>query len=303
MNKIFVSIACFMDKDILNTIKDCLEKAEHPENIVFGICLQYDPNDDFLKIYDNNPQFRIHKMHWNQAKGPAYARAIIYDMFKDEDYFFQMDCHSRCFDKWDTKIINSFKECKKISNKCIISYYPINIINMNNSKNLLNIVNISTVRCIDIKQGIKTHGRFVNISECPKKSWGISAAMLFFDKETYNEIKFDKDIYFGEQFEEQVVLAARYWTYGYDIFTPTKHIISTEYLTNKDRINVKPKIDRNKKIESYNRLCHIMKLNYNEKYLNKYNFYLGNERSIEDYYKMLNIDNKVKEEFPNNYLK
>ena len=112
MNKIFVSIACFMDKDILNTIKDCLEKAEHPENIVFGICLQYDPNDDFLKIYDNNPQFRIHKMHWNQAKGPTYARYFCTQLLKDEEYFLQIDCHSRFFDNWDSKIINELCKCE-----------------------------------------------------------------------------------------------------------------------------------------------------------------------------------------------
>ena len=67
------------------------------------------------------------------------------------------------------------------------------------------------------------------------KSWGVSAAMLFFDKKAYNDIPFDKDIYFGLQFEEQVVLAARYWTSGYDIFTPSKHIIGTEYITNRKR--------------------------------------------------------------------
>ena len=73
-NKIFVSIACFMENDVLNTIKNCLEKAEYPDNIIFGICFQHDPEDDYLKIYDNNPQFRIHRMHWNEAKGPTYAR-------------------------------------------------------------------------------------------------------------------------------------------------------------------------------------------------------------------------------------
>ena len=45
MNNIFLSIACFLDKDIINTIENCLEKAKNPENLVFGICLQYDPND------------------------------------------------------------------------------------------------------------------------------------------------------------------------------------------------------------------------------------------------------------------
>ena len=300
MNNIFISIACFMDKDIINTIDDCLKKAQNPKNIVFGICLQHDPDDDFLQNYDNNPQFRIHKMHWNEAKGPSYARGIIYDLFDNEDYFFQIDCHTRFFDKWDSKIIESFNLCKKINTRSIISHYPVNINNMND--NLSTIINISTVRCIDINHGIKTHGRYVLLKDCPKKSWGTSAAMLFFDKQAYKDIPYDKEIYNGLQFEEQVVIAARYWTYGYDIFTPSQHIISTEYLTNRYRQKFNPPTDSNRKRETYNRLCHIMKLKYNEKYLNLHDGYLGNERTIEDYYKMLNIYDKIKEVFPNNNL-
>ena len=302
VNKIFVSIACFMDNDILNTIQDCLEKAEYPDNIVFGICFQHDPDDDYLKIYDNNPQFRIHRMHWREAKGPAYARGIIFDLFKkdEEDYFFQIDCHTRFFDKWDTKILESFKICKQINTKCVISHYPVNINNING--NLSTLVHIQTVRCLDINHGIKTHGKNLNLKDCPKKSWGTSAAMLFFDKQAYNDIPFDKEIYHGLQFEEQVVIAARYWTSGYDIFTPTHHIISTEYMTSSSRQKVRPPTDSNKKRETYDRLCHIMKLKYNEKYLNTNNDYLGKERTIEDYYKMLEIYDRVKEVFPDNYL-
>ena len=40
MSKIFISIASFMDNDIVNTIEDCLNKAKNPDNIVFGICSQ-----------------------------------------------------------------------------------------------------------------------------------------------------------------------------------------------------------------------------------------------------------------------
>ena len=299
-DKIFISVACFMDRDIICTIGDCLDKAEHPENIVFGICFQHDPNDNFLSDYEGLPRIRIHKMHWKEAKGPAYARGIIYDLFQDEDYFFQIDCHTRFFNKWDTKIKDCFKECKKINSRCVISHYPVNITNIKGD--LSTIVNITTVRCIDINYGIKTHGRNISLKDCPKKSWGTSAAMLFFDKQAYYDIPFDKEIYNGLQFEEQVVIAARYWTAGYDIFTPSQHIISTEYMTSAARQSVCPPCDGNKKRETYDRLCHIMKLKYNEKYLNCSNNYLGKERTIENYYKMLGIYDKVKKVFSNNYL-
>ena len=48
MSKIFVSIACFMDNDIVNTIEDCLNKAKYSDNIVFGICLQSEDDDGLL---------------------------------------------------------------------------------------------------------------------------------------------------------------------------------------------------------------------------------------------------------------
>ena len=300
MSKIFVSIACFMDNDIVNTIEDCLNKAKHPDNIIFGILLQSEDNDNYLDKYKDVKNINIKKISWKEAKGPGYARGIIYDMFSDEDYFFQIDCHTRFYHDWDEKIINCLNDCKKINNKAIISHYPVNINDMGKKDH--SIVNISTVRCVDINMGIKTHGRHVNISSCPMKSWGISAAMLFFDRQAYSDVPFDKEIYFGLQFEEQVVLAARYWTSGYDIFTPDKHIIATEYLTNRKRQKRGvPRIPNLQK-ETYDRLCHIMKLKYIPLYDESTNIRLGNERSIEDYYKMLGIYDKVLGVYPQNYL-
>jgi GR25 family glycosyltransferase involved in LPS biosynthesis len=300
MSKIFVSIACFMDKDIINTINDCLLKAKYPNNLTLGICLQYDTDDDFLKMYDNNPQFKIIKMRWKEAKGPAYARGLIYELFSNETYFFQVDCHTRFFSNWDINLINCLSECKKLNKKSIISHYPININNMNDVNSLKQIANISTVRCIDSQLGIKTHGRFIDINNTPKESWGISAAMLFFDRQAYIDVPFDKEIYHGEQFEEQVVLAARYWTHGYNIYTPTKHIISTEYITNTSRFKERPLINQDSKKTTFQRLTHLLKLDYNPIY--DQDNYLGNERTIQDYYKLLGIFDKVKDIFPNPYL-
>lgn len=300
MSKIFVSIACFMDPDVINTIDDCFEKAKHPKNITIGVCLQHDPQDYFFEKYENHPQVKLIKMHYSEAKGPAYARYKLYKLFSNEDFFFQIDCHSRFFDNWDEKVLGCYNECLKINQKAIISYYPENIVRMKN--NSQSIVNISTVRCVDKRMGIKTHGRWVSLKNCPKNSWGVSAAMLFFNKEAYNDIVFDDEIYFGLQFEEQVVLAARYWTNGYDIFTPSKHIIATEYITNRKR--QKKTLFRNSREqnETYNKLCHIMKLNYNKKYENCEKSKLGNVRTIEDYYKMLKIFDKVKNTFINHFL-
>lgn len=302
MNKtIFISIACFMDDDIINTIENCMENAEFPDRLIFGICLQCDTDNDYIKKYECHPQFKILKMNWSKARGPAYARGKIYDLYDNEDFFLQIDCHSRFYKDWDNKVIKCFEECQKINPYSIISYYPINIQNIH--KNDSTITNITTVRCVDANMGIKTHGRCVSLSSCPMKSWGISAAMLFFDKKAYYDVPFDKTIYFGLQFEEQTVLAARYWTHGYDIFTPNEHILATEYITNRKRQKHNVLKDGNLFKLTYNKLLYIMKLKYDVN-IDKTTILcgLGDKRTIEDYYKMLNIYHQIQEVFPANFL-
>ena len=44
--KIFVQIASYRDPELLPTIEDMLKKAKNPENLVFGICWQYDETED-----------------------------------------------------------------------------------------------------------------------------------------------------------------------------------------------------------------------------------------------------------------
>ena len=48
--KIFVSIAAFEDKALLKTIKNILENADNPDDIVFGLALNY-------KVYPDLSEF------------------------------------------------------------------------------------------------------------------------------------------------------------------------------------------------------------------------------------------------------
>lgn len=319
VSKIFVSIACFMDNDILNTIDDCLKKAENPDNIVFGICFQHDPDDDYLKIYDNNPQFRIHRMHWNQAKGPTYARYFCSKLLKDEEYFLQIDCHTRFFDKWDSKIINELKKCEEKSDKAVISHYPLNIKVMNNPEMQKKIGNITTFRYIGT-DSIKSHGGLHTISNEPKECWGIMAAMVFMRTKVFIDVPYDIKLYHGYHAEEQFYYAVRLWTHGYQCFSPSCHVLAMEYGTNRDRLPNETKVHLAKGGNEWNqktwRKCkYYLKLDslenvdceeYKKDILeNQKKYGLGNVRSVVDYYKMTNLHNKLCELFPfyNEYQK
>lgn len=311
MQKIFVSIACFMDNDIVNTIEDCLKKAKHPDNIVFGICLQSDENDTCLDKYANHPQFRIHKMHWKEAKGPMYARFFCQQLLEDEEYFLQIDCHTRFFEDWDTIIIKELGRCEEITPKAVISHYPLNIKRMEQEKDK-HIGHIATYREIN-RKAIKSHGSLHKIPDTPLKSFGIMAAMVFTRGRTIKEVPYDMKTYHGYHSEEQFFYSARLWTHGYDCFTPTVHVLAMEYETNRARVASKGKahlaIEGNKWNQVTWRKCkYYLKLDtlenvdcqeYKDDILRNQNrLGLGNQRHIVDYYKYTGLHRKLCDIFP-----
>ena len=57
--RIFISIACFSDPDVVDTVKDALAQASRPLRLTFGICLQALPDD---RSYDELAGF--HRFDW-----------------------------------------------------------------------------------------------------------------------------------------------------------------------------------------------------------------------------------------------
>ena len=71
MNKIFIQIASYRDPQLIPTIKDCIAKANRPEALVFGICRQFHPKDDFddLSEFEGDDRFKVIDVPWDQAQG------------------------------------------------------------------------------------------------------------------------------------------------------------------------------------------------------------------------------------------
>ena len=68
--RIFISIACFLDADIVLTIKDCLSKAAEPDRLVFGVCLQSAQGEPFFDEFKDHPQVRLFEIDYRQARAP-----------------------------------------------------------------------------------------------------------------------------------------------------------------------------------------------------------------------------------------
>ena len=78
-NKIFVSIAAFMDSNLVNTIDDMIEKAEYPERLVIGVVHQnsVEAMKAFRRRYVRDKDLKIIDIFHGDTKGCCYARSEV----------------------------------------------------------------------------------------------------------------------------------------------------------------------------------------------------------------------------------
>jgi|LakMenEpi03Aug12_release.lakeMendotaPanAssembly.Ray.scaffolds.fasta_scaffold38436_3 hypothetical protein len=119
-DKIFVSIAALEEPGLIDTIKDCLNKAKKPENIIFGISLQYENEPDLNFINNQSRIIRYPLPDYDNNIGPGIVeiRNAIKKLHKDEEYFLQIDSHTTFDKNWDDVLIT---DINKFENKTIIS--------------------------------------------------------------------------------------------------------------------------------------------------------------------------------------
>jgi len=131
---IFIQIASYRDPELLNTLKDCIENAEHPDRLRFGICWQHSPEDewDTMDLYKDDDRFRILDVNYKDSTGACWARNSIQQLYKGETYTFQLDSHHRFIKNWDTVLITMLKDLqakgheKPLLTSYISSYQPDN---------------------------------------------------------------------------------------------------------------------------------------------------------------------------------
>ena len=68
---IFISIASYRDKELVPTIKDCLNQAQYPDRLRFTICWQHSKEDkwDNLDEFKNDRRFNIIDIDYKDSRG------------------------------------------------------------------------------------------------------------------------------------------------------------------------------------------------------------------------------------------
>jgi hypothetical protein len=299
---IFVSVASYRDRICGKTLESLYTNARNPTNVFVGICQQNDINDidcieDGLKDY---PQFknnvRVLRLSHYQAKGPTYARYLCSTLWNGENYYMQIDSHIRFVKNWDILSINMINNIlsKTKTTKPVLSYYSKTIEDSENT-NLKYVPRICKSFFNDRDMISFLGAEEVPITDMPYETPYVAAGYIFANSSFLNELPFDPylpNLFVGEE----ILLSMRFWTHGWDIYSPNINIVFHKY-TRKDEPHVWDDNDFND-TEAFTKVKNIVGLSKEPipKTLNKHiDIYgLGNVRTLEQYYKFANIDIKNK---------
>jgi hypothetical protein len=297
MNTIFISIASYRDPQLLPTLHDCINNADHPENLTFGIAWQHNIDDEWDKLdeFKNDSRFKIIDINYKDSKGACWARNKIHQRYTNEKYYLQLDSHHRFIKGWDTECIKMIKQLQKKGHKKPLLTSYISSFNPEN----------------DPEERVKepwwmTFDRFIpegaifflpaNIPnweklKSPIPSRFLSAHFIFTLGQWCTEVTYDPEYYFHG---EEISLAVRSYTSGYDLFHPHKIIAWHEY-TRKGRTK---QWDDDEEWGKRNDYCHRKNRalfgmdGETRKGMNFDGFDLGNIRTLEDYEKYAGISFK-----------
>lgn len=227
-NRIFVSIASYRDPQLIETYSSMIFNCDNVENLTVVICEQNDPIDKFTidKIIDNKCIPKFISMNSKDARGPCWARYLIQQEWKGEEYYLQIDSHTRFVKGWDTKLINDLATLPEKS--CLSNYvstYDIKTGKVEKSP-LRGPMYVSEINKKD--NFVRFNSKYINKPSFskPQPSKGWSGCFSFSKAQIILDAPYDPYtpfLFFGEEMD----IYARLYSRGWKMFVPSIPICFT----------------------------------------------------------------------------
>lgn len=295
-NKVFIQIASYRDPQLIPTIEDMLMNAKYPENLVFSIAWQRSTDDiwDNLDKYKSDPRFKIIDINYKESKGACWARNLLQQQYGGEKYTLQIDSHHRFIENWDEEIIKMYEDLKSngVNKPLLTSYIP--SFDPDNDPQGRTMIpwRMNFDRFIPEGAIFFLPGGIDNYKELasPIPARFYSAHFAFTSGDFVKEVPHDPEYYFHG---EEISIAVRAYTWGYDLYHPHKIIAWHEY-TRKGRTKQWDD-DKNwhlKNTESHLRNRKLFEMDGLVKDIDFGIYDFGKIRTLEDYEKYAGISFK-----------
>ncbi|EKN3724834.1 TPA: glycosyltransferase [Yersinia enterocolitica] len=247
VSSIFVSIASYRDSELIPTLHDMINTAKSPENLNIAVFWQ-DENDintfinQGMRLIESQTHlgYPLHQLEYNQAhiwvlavhyyesKGACWARHMAEGLFQDETYFLQIDSHCRFIQHWDHEMVTMLNSLRDKSPKPILSAYPPGYEpgENENRKDYVSRLIFNTFTPEGMVQMMSTPFT----ENAPVRCGYLAAGFIFTDGCFVREVANDPDIFF---LGEEIAMAARAFTHGYDCYAPHKILLWHFYTRSK----------------------------------------------------------------------
>lgn len=283
--KIFIQIASYRDPQLVPTIRDCINNADSPKNLRFAICWQRDEKES-LEEFANDKRVTVIDVPYLESRGACWARNQIQQKYKNEEYTLQLDSHHRFVKGWDTLCIDMIKDLQEKGHKkpLLTGYIPSFDPENDPAMRVQEPWKMDFDRFIPEGAVFFLPATIDNWKELdsPTPARFYSAHFCFTLGQFSKEVQHDPEYYFHG---EEISIAARAYTHGYDLFHPHCIVAWHEY-TRKGRTK---HWDDVKEWGTFNTNCHkrnrvLFGMDGEDPKsidFGKYGF--GVERSLEDY--------------------
>lgn len=228
-NTIFISVASYRDSECSDTISSIYANADHPENIYVGICQQNNKDlpdevcigsDPIVQKYITN--INVYNLDYTEAKGPTYARYWCSTLWTGQEYYFQIDSHTKFVKGFDTDLLTMIKASP---DKTILSCYP-------PTEEQLTQDGVPIIDSCKIISSLPVFyaGIHSTDSKVPIKSPKpfVAAGFMFLKSDFLFTVPYDPMLS-GLFQGEEVLFSARLFTDGYNVYAPNKKICSHHY--------------------------------------------------------------------------
>ncbi|CAM9400746.1 unnamed protein product [Phaeothamnion confervicola] len=258
---IFVSVASYRDELCANTLEEMYGKASAPDKLFVGLVQQNCREDcqtgvlaggvvedapadsdcyvDFCATDVGEPvcqqgQVRNFFVNESESLGPAVGRYFASKLWHGETYYMQIDSHSIFERGWDDAYILDIKNTPSFP-RSVLSHYPPDTHEQyqNEPGHRICDCGFSTdpieADIIRLGGGQPNEDRSIRAKPCPAPFTG--AGFIFAHASFLRDVPFDPYVpwvFMGEE----ILFSLRLWTWGYDIYGPTRNMIAHYYVRN-----------------------------------------------------------------------
>ena len=222
MSQIFVQIASYRDAELTATVQDAIAKAAQPQNLTFGIVWQGKAGIDPLPI-ELLHCCRLLLVDADHSRGVCWARSKTQLLWEGEPYTLQIDSHMRFVHGWDELLLHMLAHCS--SQKPLLTAYP----PAYTPPHTLHAGEPTRLAASHFtEQGILSLASGTSLSDYTKPQLGmfIAAGFWFAPAQLLSDLPYDPLLYFQG---EEISLAVRAWTHGWDIYHPNQIACYHEY--------------------------------------------------------------------------